>query len=81
MRKQLQFMEVSVVIPVKNGLPFIEECLQSLYNQTFQGTWEICVYSDGSTDNTVACAKKWIPSFALRGVEMRIKEDSESRGL
>lgn len=42
---------VSVVIPVRNGERFIEECLGSLYSQTFQD-FEVIVVDNSSSDKT-----------------------------
>ncbi|KAK6726251.1 hypothetical protein RB195_004523 [Necator americanus] len=74
-------MDVSVVIPVKNGVPFINECLEALLKQTFCGNWEICVYDDGSTDSTVACVQNFIPKFRSRGIDLRISSGVESGGV
>ncbi|KAK5985279.1 UDP-GlcNAc:betaGal beta-1 3-N-acetylglucosaminyltransferase protein 1, partial [Trichostrongylus colubriformis] len=74
-------MDVSVVIPVKNGVPHIHECLESLLNQTFQGTWEICVYNDGSTDTTITHVEKFVHTFVARGVDLRIRSGLKSGGV
>lgn len=74
-------VDVSVVIAVRNGIPFIENCLAALLNQEFEGTWEICVYNDGSTDSTKECVESFITIFALDGVELRISNGSECRGV
>src|SRR5437879_4073189 len=42
---------ISIVLPVRNGQPFIRAALDSLYRQTF-GDFEIVVIDDGSTDGT-----------------------------
>ncbi len=42
---------VSVVIPVYNAAPYIEECLLSITRQTFKD-FEIIVIDDGSTDSS-----------------------------
>jgi teichuronic acid biosynthesis glycosyltransferase TuaG len=42
---------VSIIIPAYNAGLFIEETIQSIYNQSYR-TWEVIVVNDGSTDNT-----------------------------
>lgn len=42
---------VSVIIPVYNREKYIEECLQSVFNQTY-GNFEIIIVDDGSLDNS-----------------------------
>lgn len=42
---------VSVVIPIHNGAPFLEETLQSVFDQTYQN-YEIITINHGSTDNS-----------------------------
>ncbi|MAO07880.1 MAG: glycosyl transferase [Alteromonas sp.] len=48
---------ISIVIPLYNKEPYVLETLQSVVNQTFQ-SFEVIVVDDGSTDNSVAVAKK-----------------------
>lgn len=49
---------VSVVMSVKNGLPYIEETIQSVLNQSFTD-FEFVIVDDGSTDDTVASIKQF----------------------
>ena len=42
---------VSIIMPVKNGLPFLTECIQSILNQTISH-WELIAIDDNSTDQT-----------------------------
>ncbi len=42
---------VSIVMPVKNTSQFLEECLQSIINQTYSN-WELLAVNDYSTDNS-----------------------------
>jgi len=43
--------KISIVMPVFNSEKYLEDCLNSLVNQTFKDFELICV-NDGSTDNT-----------------------------
>lgn len=44
-------MGLSVIVPVYNGEKYIEDCLNSIINQTYKNL-QIIVVNDGSTDNT-----------------------------
>ena len=45
-------VKVSVVIPVYNVENYLEECLESIINQTLKDIEIICI-NDGSTDNSL----------------------------
>ena len=51
-------MSVSIVVPCYNVAPYVEECLESLVNQSLQDLEIICV-NDGSTDATPALLDAW----------------------
>lgn len=42
---------ISVLTPVWNGLPFLKECVESVFSQSFQD-WEHIISDNGSTDGT-----------------------------
>ena len=44
--------KISIIVPIFNGELYLEECLNSLVNQTFNDIEIICV-NDGSTDNSM----------------------------
>jgi len=43
---------ISILVPVRNGLPYIQECIESVYSQNYQN-WELLVSDNGSTDGTL----------------------------
>lgn len=52
-------MGVSFIIASYNCRPYIEECLQSIRNQTFKGDVEIIVCDDCSTDGTAELLQQY----------------------
>jgi len=57
MTKQ-QLPEISVIIPCYKQAEFLDECIDSVINQTFQN-WECIIVDDGSPDNTEDISKEW----------------------
>lgn len=45
-------IEISVLMPVRNGMPFLPEAVQSILGQTL-GDFELLVINNGSTDGTL----------------------------
>ena len=56
---------VSVIIPMYNSEKFIRECLDSLFEQTFQD-FEVIVVDDRSTDNSVVIVRDYLSKFGKR---------------
>ncbi len=54
---------ISILIPVKNGSAFIEECITSILKQTIIN-WEIMIVNDHSTDNTLAILNQFEKSHS-----------------
>ena len=50
--------KVSVIIPVYNTEKYLDECLDSVINQTLKDIEIICI-NDGSTDNSLEILKKY----------------------
>jgi glycosyltransferase involved in cell wall biosynthesis len=50
---------VSIIVPCYNQAQYIDECLQSVLDQTYEN-WECIIVNDGSPDNTNEVVKKWI---------------------
>lgn len=49
---------LSVIIPIYNVASYLDECLTSLCEQSFQDVEFICI-NDGSTDNSYEILKEW----------------------
>lgn len=49
---------VSIIIPVFNAEPFLDETLRSVLHQTYEN-WECILINDGSTDNSWSILEKW----------------------
>ncbi|AZA47482.1 glycosyltransferase family 2 protein [Chryseobacterium carnipullorum] len=50
---------ISVIVACYNQEQFLDECLQSVLEQTYP-YWECIIVNDGSTDDTEKTAEKWI---------------------
>lgn len=50
--------KISIVIPVKNGAHWLEDCLRGIMNQTLAAETEIIAIDSGSTDDSIAILKK-----------------------
>ncbi len=54
----LQTPLVSIIIPCYNQAHFLNDALQSVFNQTYKN-WECIIVNDGSKDHTEEIAKNW----------------------
>ena len=50
---------ISIIVPCYNQAQYLDECLQSVLDQTYQD-WECIIVNDGSPDDTEEVAKKWL---------------------
>ena len=53
----MQIPEISVIIPVFNAAPFLQESIESILNQTFSD-FELIILNDKSTDESLEIIKK-----------------------
>jgi GT2 family glycosyltransferase len=68
-------IDVSVVIPVRNGMPHLAEQLAALARQTYRGRWEVLVSDNGSTDDSAAAIEA-----AADQVPVRVIDSSDAPG-
>ena len=50
---------ISIIVPCYNQAHYLNECLESVLEQTYTN-WECIIVNDGSPDNTADVAKKWV---------------------
>ncbi len=68
-------IDVSVVMPVRNGMPHLAEQLAALARQTYRGRWEVLISDNGSTDDTAAAIEA-----AADQVPVRVIDSSDAPG-
>lgn len=49
---------ISIIIPIYNTSKYLDQCLQSVLNQTY-GNWECILVNDGSTDGCAEKCQEW----------------------
>lgn len=52
-------MKFSILVPVYNVEKYLEQCVESLLNQTYNGEYEIILVDDGSTDSSGKICDKY----------------------
>jgi glycosyltransferase involved in cell wall biosynthesis len=52
-------MKFSILVPVYNVQEYLEQCVDSLLSQTYEGDYEIILVDDGSTDNSGKICDKY----------------------
>ncbi len=50
---------ISVIVPVRNGMPLLEEQLRALAAQRCDEPWEVVIADNGSTDGSLTFARDW----------------------
>lgn len=63
MQKKRFYMMVSIIIPIYNVAPYIEECLQSVIRQTYKGAIECLIIDDCGTDESISITERIIGDY------------------
>lgn len=56
-------VKFSILVPVYNVEKYIEQCVDSLLSQTYEGDYEIILVDDGSTDGSGKICEKYAEMF------------------
>ena len=72
--------KVSIVIPVYNVEPYIEECLQSVMRQSYSGEIECILVDDCGTDNSIEVAEQLIADYH-GPIDFKVLHHEHHRGV
>lgn len=79
--KNLEQIKVSVIIPVYNTVTYLQECLESILNQSLD-YMEIIIVDDGSTDGSLELAKEYEHKFLnIRLIGQNHKKTGAARNV
>jgi glycosyltransferase involved in cell wall biosynthesis len=67
---------ISVIVPVRNGMPWLPQQLRALTDQVCDEPWEVIVADNGSTDGSGAVARQW----ADRHDTVHVVDATKARG-
>lgn len=70
-------MDISIVIPVYNVEKYLARCLDSVFNQNFDGSFEVIAVNDGSTDKSLDI----LHSYAKRFNSLTIINQEKNKSL
>lgn len=71
---------VSIIVPVYNVEPYVEDCIRSVMRQTYNGPMECIIVDDCGTDNSMAVVKRTIAEYNGT-IEFTILHHEHNRGL
>ena len=55
-------MKLSIIVPVYNIAQYLNDCVQSILEQSFHD-WELVLVNDGSTDQSPALCEEWAKKY------------------
>ena len=76
----MHITSVSLVIPVYNVAPYVEDCIRSVMRQTYDGKVECIVVDDCGTDGSIQTVKKLISEYN-GPIAFQILHHTHNRGL
>lgn len=73
-------MLISIIIPIYNVAPYIEQCLRSVFAQTYQGEVECLLVDDCGTDESMDIVEQMLQEYT-GPISCRILHHEHNRGL
>jgi len=71
--------KISILIPVYNVEKYIERCLRSVAEQTYEGEMECIIVDDCGTDGSMTLAKKFVSEYS-GAIDFCITRHEKNRG-
>lgn len=73
-------MTVSIIVPIYNVAKYIEKCVRSLMEQTYENIQYVFV-DDASPDRSIALLQKVLKDYPLRSTEVKLLVHEDNKGL
>lgn len=73
-------MTVSIIVPVYQVAPYIEDCLQSVIGQTYRGEMECLLIDDCGTDDSIAMVERMLVEYD-GPIRFKILHHEKNKGL
>ena len=73
-------MKISIIIPVYNVEPYIEDCLLSVAAQTYSGEIECIIVNDSTPDRSICIIEHFIAEYK-GAIEFKLLHHTVNRGL
>ncbi len=76
----MSFPRVSIIIPVYNVGPYVEDCIRSVMRQTYAGPMECIIVDDCGTDNSMEIINQLITEYN-GPISFNVLHHTHNRGL
>ncbi|XP_043925646.1 UDP-GlcNAc:betaGal beta-1,3-N-acetylglucosaminyltransferase-like protein 1 [Protopterus annectens] len=76
-------IDVTIILPVHNAAAWLDECLESVCQQDFEGSMELSVFNDASKDSSMDVIETWKTRLENRGICIIISghDSSDPKGV
>ena len=71
---------ISIIVPVYNVAPYVEDCIRSVMRQTYDGPLECIVVDDCGTDDSMTIIEKLVVEY-IGPITFKILHHTHNRGL